>query len=200
MKKKEMEGQFAAMLERLSKLEEENQELRQSVSELSEKLESGSRQEQETVSLLADMEEQGQWQEIADLLSLQASKSVSQKVKCQILLRQALVMAENLNDLDNAISILYQAAVADPSNRQVIDALYNVHQRTGKWASLVQLLKEIGNSPSEATNLHALLCYARVLDQHLEEPEEAQNACKRLLELDPDNEEARQLLDSLILR
>jgi len=204
MKKKDIEGQFAAMLERLQKLEDENLELRETVTHLNQRVDreiaQDTRQEQETVSLLADMEEQGQWREISDLLALQASKCVSRKIKCQILLRQALVLAENLNDLDEAVSVLYQAALTDPSNRSVVDALYNVHQRTGKWASLVQLLKEIGNSPSAGSNLNALLCYARVLDQHLEEPEEAQNACKAILEVDPDNEEARQLLDSLILR
>ncbi len=204
MKTKKLEGQFAEMLERLQTLEVENQQLRQSVSELHDRVDreaaQGAVHEQETVSLLADMEVQGQWREIADLLALQASKCVGRKVKCEILLRQALVLAENLDDLDEAISVLYQAALTDSSNRSVVEALYNVHQRTGKWASLIQLLKEIGNSPSKATNLHALLCYARVLDQHLEEPEEAQNTCKRIIEADPDNLEARQLLDSLILR
>lgn len=204
VKKKEMEGQFAELLGRLQRLEEENQQLRQSVSELNERVDREAAvsvvKEQETVSLLTNMEEQGQWREIVELLELQASKCAGKRYKCEILLRQALVMTENLNEPDKAVPVLRQAALCDPSNKSVLEALHNLHQRTGQWASLIQLLRELPGPAGKTPNLHALLLCARVLDAHLEEPGEAQVVCKQVLQIDPENEEARQLLDSLILR
>jgi tetratricopeptide (TPR) repeat protein len=204
VKKKEMEGQFAELLDRLQRLEEENQQLRQSVSELNERVDRESAvsvvKEQETVTLLTNMEEQGKWREIVQLLELQASKCAGKRYKCEILLRQALVLAENLNEPEKAVPVLKQAALCDPSNPAVFEALYDLHKHTGQWASLIQLLREIAAFPGNIPNPRALLLCARVLDQHLEEPEEAQVFCKKVLEVDPDNEDARQLLDSLILR
>jgi tetratricopeptide (TPR) repeat protein len=204
VKKKEMEGQFAEMLERLQRLEEENQQLRQSVSDMNERVDREAAvsvvKEQETVSLLTDLEDKGQWREIVELLELQASKCAGKRYKCEILLRQALVLTENLNEPEKAVVALRQAAQTDPTNPAVLEALYNLHQRTSQWASLIQLLREVADPAGKTPNLRALLLCARVLDQHLEEPEEAQVVCKQVLEIDPDNQEAQELLDSLILR
>lgn len=91
-----------------------------------------------------------------------------------------------------------QVLEIDPSDREAVEALLEIHAAQGEWREVVEVLQkkaELIEDPAEKTAV--LLQMADVWEQRIEEPDGARSAYEQVIEIDPLHERAFNALESL---
>ncbi len=101
------------------------------------------------------------------------------------------VSAEKLDDAESAVHYLDKALALDPEHLGAMRALARVHTAQASWSSAIRMLAEAEkHSQSRQERIEMLLEAASIASEKLESPETALELLLRVLEHDPDNEEA----------
>ncbi len=109
---------------------------------------------------------------------------------------------EKQNDFDGAIAGYREAFGADPANRHIFTALERLCYKRERWPEAMELydgaIKLVESGKSRAYRLGDLyLRRGQVQLQYLSQPAQAAESYLRVLELDPDNDNALRFLESI---
>ncbi len=114
-------------------------------------------------------------------------------------LTTAKLYDERLGDLDRAGYFYQRALTYDPSNKEAGRALASVYVRGERWEALLELDRERESfADADAERIEILHEIARVEVDRLDAPEDGIVTYRRILEVDPTDEEAVSRLDQLL--
>jgi golgin subfamily B member 1 len=124
-------------------------------------------------------------------LVLQADDESRQK----ILMEMARLASDKLNQADLATELWWKMLAMEPENAEALSAIERLTERNKDWPGLVRVLtmmEERTEPAVEKANL--LIKLGTVLKERLQEPVQAAEVWKRLLEVDPGNAKAMRSL------
>jgi len=154
----------------------------------------------ETLTLLADdARERGEYQEEATLLHRLAAVVPDDAQRTQITLREAAVLATDLNDVDGAIAA-YQVVLdkLDPGNIEALSAIADLEERRENYTDAAHALErrlKLVAAPEEKIEIARRL--ADMYQHHLSDPRGAIRALEVVHATDPDDFEAVSRLAEL---
>ncbi len=154
----------------------------------------------ETLQLLvADAEERREYQEAADYLHRLAAIASNTSEKLEFLLREARIIAEDLEEPDGAIE-RYERILKefDPENVTCLEAIANLYEALNNPKGVAAALERhlaLKNEPARKLDLAARL--ADLYETRLEEPKRAIAMLDIVRELDEENFEALSRLCAL---
>ncbi len=155
-------------------------------------------QSQETLTRLA--RSLGRWDRLAAIFDKTLrSVEVDDADTAALALTAAKLYDERLKDLDRAGYFYQRALTYDPSNKEAGAALASVYARSARWAALLELDRERESFASSDDERVAILHeIGRIEVEELQALDNAQITYRRVLEVDPRNEEAVERLDGLL--
>jgi golgin subfamily B member 1 len=124
--------------------------------------------------------------------------------RAELLLRRA-ELCETRGDLDAAIETLREAFGVDPANRNIFTSLERLCYKREKWSVALALyeeaIRQVESGVIRAYRLGDLHGRRGQLQlQYLEQPAEAAASYLRVIELDPDNDNAMKVLEGVLSR
>lgn len=101
-----------------------------------------------------------------------------------------------LDRADDAIRVYWAILETEPQHKEARRRLMKLHERRGDTERIVRLLEmEADEAPDDAT---ALALYERIValcDEGVDDPDRGMEACRRILEIDPQHELASRVED-----
>lgn len=156
----------------------------------------------EALSLVEERcRKEGNWQRLRDLL-LRAARlpGLPLDARKQRLREVANVSERRMNDLEGAISAWKGVATLDPADREVRASLVRLLEHTQKWDDLVQVLEREALAQTEpATRADVYRRMARLHREQRNDPAEAIVVLRSLLDVSPDDRDARWTLADALL-
>ncbi|RYZ68640.1 MAG: tetratricopeptide repeat protein [Proteobacteria bacterium] len=158
--------------------------------------------EPESLGALADLhEQQGQWTDLADVLARQADIAPSDEERVAAIVRRARNFSVQLGSDEQALEDWYRVLDIDYANVDALRAIADIRRKQGDPQELVRSLHDIVDRASavlDAAELKAIFReLAKTYGTTLEQPFEASEAWKRLLEVDPFDAEALDALEAI---
>ncbi|MBT8454028.1 MAG: tetratricopeptide repeat protein [Deltaproteobacteria bacterium] len=144
----------------------------------------------------------GRWDRLAAILdaTLRAVE-VDDGDTAAIALTTARLYDQRLEELNRAGYFYQRALTYDPSNKEAGQALASVYARSGRWEPLLDLDRERESfAESDEERVAILHEIARTEVDALDTPQDGVLTYRRILELDPTNDEAVTQLDALLER
>lgn len=143
----------------------------------------------------------GDWTRLRDLL-LRAARlpGLALEARKQRLREVANVSERRMNDLEGAISAWKGVATLDPADREVRASLVRLLETTQNWDDLVQVLEREALAQTEPAARAEV--YRRMAKLHREkrnDPTEAIVVLRSLLDVSPDDKDARHSLGDALL-
>jgi tetratricopeptide (TPR) repeat protein len=145
------------------------------------------------------------WEELAEVLGRLAAIEEDPEERAAIYERQGRVLGDRLEDPRRALESWRKVLEADPENVGGLLAISDHYGALGEWEELSKTLKHLlevgtreGRGGAFLIGLHTQL--ARLEEGELGHPDEAVEAWRRVLELDPENRDALNGLESLLAR
>ena len=143
---------------------------------------------------------QDNWKEMVEAYSAEAESAPDDVYKASMLMRVAEAQwrfAGSERDDDQVLSLLAQAAEADPKNTIVLHMLERIYRRQRDHRALARVLERWAQRGGEdGTRLAAAVRLARLYQHQLNEPEAAAKAYEQALTIDPGYAEAKEVLVS----
>ncbi len=138
-------------------------------------------------------EAQGNWTRVLQTLERRIERA-TQAEKAALFVRMGTIAEQKLYDLGKAADFLGEALNLRPDDPEMLQQLVGMFERAGRYADLVELLRERAMLEQEAKSRAALhRRMAQVLVEHLEQPEAATKAYERLLEIEEDEAALRHV-------
>jgi Tfp pilus assembly protein PilF len=102
-----------------------------------------------------------------------------------------------LDRAEDAIRVYWAILETEPQHREARRRLMKLHERRGDWDDVAHLLQmDAEEAPDDAT---AVAIYARIVtlcdEKRVDDPERGVEACRRILEIDPQHELAKRVSD-----
>jgi tetratricopeptide (TPR) repeat protein len=140
------------------------------------------------------------WDELAGVLE-QVAETARGMVRAKLLLRLGKAKDERLDEADEAENAYRRALEADPANPEALEALTGLFKKRGRIRELVITLEQrfeaaAGLDEKKATLLEA----AKLYDGELNDVDEAVAALRRILDLEPDDKAAVDLISQILRR
>lgn len=140
-------------------------------------------------SLRAEYESAGRWQEVADMVVLEAEKTESTSGKVDLLREAATIHIEKRKDGEKGAEILGRASELAPEDRELMLELCDAYSAAGRGADAVQVLEKIvesygGKRSKELGEVHRRLATA-YLSQN--EAEKALGELDKAFRIEPGN-------------
>ncbi|MDD5308374.1 MAG: hypothetical protein PHU25_13720 [Deltaproteobacteria bacterium] len=126
----------------------------------------------------------GQHLELYDIYRRKAQVAVDEKTRRAILVKQARLCEEKIEDLSGAMTTYEAILASEPGDREAALALERLYPKAERWADLMDLLdRRVEQEPSEAVGiLHRL---GRLAEEKLGDDERGLDYFRRALEIDP---------------
>lgn len=141
---------------------------------------------------------QGSWKEMVEAYSAEAETAPDDVYKASMLMRVAEAywrFAGSELDDDQVLSLLAQAAEADPKNATVLHMLERIYRRQRDHQALARVLERWAQHGGEdGMRLAAAVRLARLYQHHLKDSEAAAKAYEQALTIDPSYGEAKEAL------
>ena len=141
------------------------------------------------------------WKSLASHLEGLADEAVDPQVQRDTLALVAGLREERLSDIESAVSLWERVADANPQDTEALDSLERLHQQTGNWQALVDVLLRKSELPESWSNslvrLGLMFRAAELYEAQLAEPTEAINLLTQVLAMDPTNLSAIEQLERL---
>ncbi|QQR89102.1 MAG: hypothetical protein IPJ88_12875 [Myxococcales bacterium] len=143
-------------------------------------------------------EKTGEWEALIDVLSSAADRISDPAQKIELSLRVARVFEEKLDAPARAFRSYERILSVDPGHVRAANALVPIYEREEKWNRLVGVLQILLRQASDdgETTLHLLKRLARLSIEKLRDPELAFEHSKAALAIDPDDQEAFEILQN----
>ncbi len=146
----------------------------------------------------------GDWDGLLEAFVGEALAARDPRERAQKTYKAAEVLEERLSEPDRAIGLYREALSIDPALLAARVALERLHERQGHWQELVALLEadlgELETAPGLATRtlrLTLLQRRAELLEEHLDQPEQARAAWEAVQALAPGHLPALRALGRL---
>ncbi len=140
------------------------------------------------------------WDEISGVLD-QVAESARGMVRAKLLLHLGRVRDEKLDDAAEAETAYRRALEADPANPEALQALTSLFKKRGRVRELVITLEQRFEAAASLEEKKAtLLEAAKLYDGELQDVDEAVAALKRILDLEPDDENAVGMISKILRR
>ena len=150
--------------------------------------------------LYALAEELGLWDTVAQLLELliedRRQKALPDPQR-RFLLQLADVHEQHRHDPDAALLVVHRAFLLDTDNADVRDRFEALGQTTARLPDIAGTYLGLAADAQRTDAIPFLLHAARIHKQKLDNPDEAANILRRVLQLDPENDDARTRLELL---
>ena len=119
----------------------------------------------------------------------------------EMLMQVARIFLEELNDLERALQAYGAALVERPDDEQVLGDVERLAESTGDWGTAAEYLVEALGSEhnTDESRLGLWIRLARILDQHMGQVDNAEQAYTEALALDSNHGEALEALDRIYL-
>ena len=152
------------------------------------------------VSLETLYREANSYQDLAWVLALQAEASADLDAKRDLWVQTAQIREEQLGDLEGAASAYGKVFESDPSDMHAGKQLDRLYQATGRWEEASKLLPQLA---ALAKNTLGKIEYssrlAAIYTQHLDQPRQAIQILRHILELKPNHPETIVQLEKLLV-
>ncbi len=138
------------------------------------------------------------WPDLVALTSSLATESEDADLARRLWIRAARIHDLRLSATDAAVQAYEKVLEGDPTDAEVLDALEELFQRTGRHRDLLGVLRRKADLANDPEGKEELL--GRVADIHesvLEEPQNAIGVYREVLELDPTSRRGLSSLDRL---
>ncbi|WP_197041054.1 tetratricopeptide repeat protein [Chondromyces apiculatus] len=157
----------------------------------------------EALGALANLyERMGQWAELCDVLERHYDNAIDDETRVAVLLRRAKLFTEQLGRDDSALEDYSRVLDIDYSNLEALYAIAAIWRKRGDANEIVGALHQTVDRARDALpaeNLVALFRELGTLYQHtLQQPYDAIDAWRKLLEVDPRDFEAMAALENLL--
>jgi tetratricopeptide (TPR) repeat protein len=147
-------------------------------------------------------EASGDWQNLISVLEVQARFADDPVTRVDIFHRIARLYEESLDNRGAAFDVYARALASDNTNEDTLAALERLADFTVRWPEVGRLydaeLDKLGDSPARFVEL--ALRVAEIFEIQLEDIEGAIARYRRVLEGDPENQNAVRALDRLFAR
>ncbi|MGB1276132.1 MAG: tetratricopeptide repeat protein, partial [Nannocystaceae bacterium] len=135
---------------------------------------------------LADLT--GEYDRLAKLLAERAEDVLDPMVKIDMLLRQARVQEEKLNNVDNAIARYLEVLDSDPEHREAIAALDRVFTHLERWPELVEnLRRQMLTAEDEEQSIETQFRMGQIYQMSMGDLSHAIEAYREILNINPDH-------------
>lgn len=149
--------------------------------------------------LLAQAE---RWNDLVELLGRQSSVAAAEgdsEQELQLLVRIGDIWEQNLHDQQAAIEIYEKVLARDPNHTRALGALARLHEAAGDWDRCARVLEQAAASGGPDKDVAEVRFRLGKLNQeHLDNPESAEEHLWAAVELDPEHEEAFDALRALL--
>jgi tetratricopeptide (TPR) repeat protein len=140
------------------------------------------------------------WDELSGVLE-QVAEAARGMVRAKLLLHLGRTKDEKLDDAGEAEAAYRKALEADPANPEALQALTGLFKKRGRVRELVITLEQRFEAAASLEEKKAtLLEAARLYDGELQDVDEAVAALKRLLDLEPDDATAVEMISKILRR
>lgn len=155
----------------------------------------------EAAGILREIYEgKGDWEKLIQSLTIlsEAEEDTTQRVA--LLRKIAQVSADNLNDLDRAMTAQAAALKADPANVEARDELEALAARAEAWSRLDEIFSGIAADVTDADLAREYLMRLGAISERLGKVDEAAASYQKVLSLDPGDGAALAAMESLYAR
>ncbi len=152
-------------------------------------------------ALAKKLEEAQRWDELVDLLEQRALATTEPDTKASILVKIAKINRDQLGRIPAAIHALDRVREIRPDDRAARDELCDVMLQSDRAAEAVPLLEErIVDADTRDDRIALLELLASTYESRLGDDDRAFAAATRLLDEDPDNENALDRMERIDIR
>lgn len=141
------------------------------------------------------------WEKLCSIFELKADHTVDPGEKVTIYERIAEIKETGMDDSSSAFDFYGFAlheALSEPNLREILDALERLAGQDERWQDLVDLYKEVAGDILDAELQERVrLSVAKISQIHLQDMESARSFYKRVLDNDPENEQALDALEEI---
>jgi golgin subfamily B member 1 len=143
----------------------------------------------------------GKWAEAAELYDVVAGEAQEDDLKVALLFRRAQIQEHELRDDRAAVATYERILVAAPSTLEAATAIQTIHERTGDWPKLVEILKRKAEILPNVEEKKALLyrC-AQIEEEVLSDADGAIATFRQVLSIDDVDMVAMDALERLYVR
>jgi tetratricopeptide (TPR) repeat protein len=141
------------------------------------------------------------WPELAELLARNASLAADPEERKSLLLQLANVQRDGCRQQVAAIEALEAALALAPTDHAIIELLARAYEDSKHWKKLIELRsQDLPRIADDAQRVACLTIIARITTDQLTNANDAIDAWRRVLDIDPLHAEARQSLHRLYQR
>ncbi len=140
--------------------------------------------------LMATMMRSDRIPHLVDLLTRAAHAATDPGRAAVLHLTSALLSADLLEDLDQAVTATRRALAARPNHEVATESLATYLERSGQWTEAAEILEVWMKRARGDALVGGHLRIAAIAEQHLHEHDRAMRSLRTVLSLDPDNAEA----------
>jgi tetratricopeptide (TPR) repeat protein len=160
-------------------------------------------EDQEALGALADLYERlGQWAELVEVLERHYDIAPDDQARVDVLLRRARLFVEQLGRDDSALDDYSRVLDIDYANAQALYAISDIWRRRNDPQEIVTSLHQTVDRAAASLPAENLVALYRELgtiyQQTLNQPYDAIDAWRKLLEVDPRDFEAMAALENLL--
>jgi tetratricopeptide (TPR) repeat protein len=143
----------------------------------------------------------GKWAEAADLYDQVAGEAQEDDLKVALLFRRAQIQEHELRDDRAAVATYERILAAAPATLEAATAIQTIHERTGDWPKLVEILKRKAEILPNVEDRKALLyrC-AQIEEEVLSDADGAIATFRQVLSIDDVDMVAMDALERLYVR
>ncbi len=154
----------------------------------------------DALAQLAALHEQaGRYAELTFVLEQQARHAERAEQRAALQQKMAHIYADRLNQLDRAVDAWREVLDAVPDSPEALAALEGLHARRGDWLAVQEVLvRQLGATPTGRAQVPVYRKLAALAVEHQDAPEDAIGYLQQVVDLVPDDQEARRALAALL--
>lgn len=150
-------------------------------------------------ALAAIREEEEKWDELAELLVRRARYCEDLGEGVRLRHRVAALQSGPLSQPERAIDTYREILDADPGDRASLEALERLLSEQERWLDLQEVLvRRLDNATDEQERVEVMLKQADLAERQFQSVEDAVDALRQVLEIDPTHEQAAEKLEQLL--
>ena len=141
------------------------------------------------------------WPEVAALYDQVASEAQEDDLKVALLFRRAQIQEHELRDNEGAVATYERVLKASPSTVEAATAIQTIHERTGDWPKLVDVLKRKSEMlPNVEERKQLLFRAAQIEEEVLSNADAAIATFRQVLSIDDVDMTAMDALERIYVR
>jgi tetratricopeptide (TPR) repeat protein len=143
-------------------------------------------------------EQQSRWEDLAEILNQRLDHTYDEEVIVEVNFRLAQIYQHQIGDVQAAVDTYRDLLDVRPIHREALEELVHIHREREEWEELVDVLDRKADATNEPeAKIDCFGQMATIAEQMLERPLDAIDLWNRVLELEPEHEEALQELGRL---